>query len=120
MDHVHPNVYLVFNARNGANQKPTVPNLTQRRISTPIGTLRPTASQIRHGPKGTRQRSLDIAQAVRGAVARHDARGGEPGVRRQRAVPGDGGRKEVDDVLVRHVLRAVAGHVKGAVAGGVL
>lgn len=97
-----------------------VPDLVQHRLATAIGALVADAREVRHGAKGLRQRRLDVGQAVGGGVAGHDAGGGEPGVGGHGAVKGDGGGKEVDDFLVRHVLRAVAGWVKGRVAGCVL
>lgn len=103
-----------------ARSRLTIPNLAQSRIPTPIGTLSPTARQIRHRAKRLGQGTLDIHQRVRGRITRHDPRGRKPLVRGHGAVPRNGRLKKVDNVLVLDVLRAVAGNIKGAVAGGVL
>ena len=78
------------------------------------------AAHIRHRAEPARQRALHILQRVRRHVGRPDPAGREPAERRQALVEQDGRVEEVNGVFVALVLGAVARHVEGGEARGVL
>jgi len=80
---------------------------------------RPAAANVRQGTVTSRQGALEVDERVRSRVAGCDAGVGEEPPGGQAAVVKDGRLEKVDDFLVRDVVGAVAGDVKGGEAGGV-
>lgn len=80
---------------------------------------RSRASDERRGAVLGAESGLDVRDGVGGGVGGRDAVVREPFEGVKTAVVEDDGVEEVDDFLVLHVLRAVAGDVEGGEAGGV-
>lgn len=105
-----------------------VPHLAQHRVPVITRPLtrsrgivaRPRAPDERNAAVLLGQRVLEVRVRVGGAVGGDDVLCLQPLVGREALVVFDCGFEEIDDFLVFAVERAVAGHVEGAVARGVL